>query len=276
MSNVDIMCYGCGELGTVNKVTAGLRCLCGSHDLDVYTGSIEQAKAAAKIASKYQTRQRVASVSFGDWMTKQSLVSGDVPGWNEYTGPRPGVNNESNGVGTPFICPVCHGSGFDLQDGGECRECGGKGITTANANEHEEVPAVARHNYPSNQTKIPFVGQKKTKPTEPFTLFMIAAACPDCGTKRTELKKDAKHDAWWACTSCGPLVNLDRNPHINPYQAMKFKRERGFKTAKNLLTGKPTGKLITMMAAISKHNDGLTPQEIMTLGLRSIALAENK
>lgn len=94
---------------------------------------------------------------------KAQPVGGDLPGWNEYTGPRPSANSEQNGIGTPYRCPVCHGLGYDLQDGGVCRMCGGAKVITPNADEHEEVPAVARHDYPSTQTKVPFMGKRKTK-----------------------------------------------------------------------------------------------------------------
>jgi hypothetical protein len=107
---------------------------------------------------------RVA-INEGPQQQRRSPVGTEIPGWNEYAGPKASPNSMQNGIGTPYVCPVCHGTGFDLQDGGTCRMCGGAKIITPNADEHQEVPAVARHDYPSNQTQVPFLGKRKSKKT---------------------------------------------------------------------------------------------------------------
>jgi hypothetical protein len=165
MKPIELLCYGCGTTGVVPRVTASLRCRCGSRDLDLYVGSLEQREASWRLQ---QRRAAAIEVSFADWMTREAAapakaapVGGDVPGWNEYTGPRPTPSQEQNGIGTPLTCPICHGSGFDIQDGGRCRTCGGSGVLTPNTD--AETPAVARHDYPSNQTTVPYMGKKRTR-----------------------------------------------------------------------------------------------------------------
>lgn len=184
--SIELFCHGCGARGSVGRIAANLRCRCGSHDLDLWQGTPEQNARIAQLTARTSMwgaetanimsmgerhdKGEPLPLNFSEWMTgktaaptKAAPVGGDVPGWNEYTGPRPGVSGEQNGIGTPYVCPVCHGEGFDLQDGGTCRMCGGAKVITPNADEHEEVPAVARHDYPSTQTKVPFMGKRKSK-----------------------------------------------------------------------------------------------------------------
>lgn len=163
MRGIEVFCWNCGNHGAVNKVTAGLRCGCGSNDVDLWDGGREQ---LARVASLQAHPIATPTDSFLDFMRKQAGPA-TIPGWNEYQGPMPGKNPMSVGptqwpeTGDPNApsCPVCRGSGFDPQDGQKCRECGGTGKITPNTT--PEPPAVARHNYPSTQTKVPFMGQKR-------------------------------------------------------------------------------------------------------------------
>lgn len=140
METVDVICMTCGHLAPVaaRQVTATLMCSCGSDDLDLYIASAEQ----RRVAGKEPVHQPPPT----------------LPGWNEYAGPQPGQNTSSNGVPTPITCPVCKGSGYDSQDGmgGKCRTCHGKGVYTPMTD--GEPPMVARHDYPSTQTQVPFMG----------------------------------------------------------------------------------------------------------------------
>jgi len=51
-------------------------------------------------------------------------------GLNEYVGPTPQVVPRAAPVSDTIVCPVCHGSKYDLIDKGPCRECGGSGVIT--------------------------------------------------------------------------------------------------------------------------------------------------
>lgn len=275
---VELLCYGCGATGLALKVTAGLQCRCGSKDLDLYTGSLEQREASWAL-------QSAGNVSFADWMTTESFVNmlakqglqegpqqqrrapvgDDIPGWNEYAGPRPGPSGESNGVGTPMTCPTCHGSGFAIQDGGECRTCGGSGTFTPNTT--AEPPAVARHNYPSNQTTVPFMGKKRAA-----LMDIPDVACTRC-SRPTSIVADAAKQAWWHCASCGPLHNLDANPHLDPYRppAQFTANAQGFATKKN--ASRKVGELAPLIDVIRAHNPGLSAREILTLGRQTLTYA---
>lgn len=256
MSGIDVFCWGCASHGAVTKVTAGLRCSCGSDDVDLYTASHEQLARVAAVRT-------VTELSFAAFMTKASApVGGDVPGWNEYAGPRPTPSTMSNGVAEPITCPVCHGSRYDTLDKGTCRECGGSGVVTPTTSA-QDAPAVARHQYPSTQTTVPFMGRRKQsgrtsgdplgsaeqhiKDTtkgyggeedepkhwtnsknfgdwepRPYEhtgqpLALHGAQCPNCGKSHTELVQDRNENAWWSCPYCGPLSNVDSKPHVDPF-----------------------------------------------------------
>lgn len=169
-----ILCLGCGATGTVARVTAHLQCRCGSTDLDLYTRSPEQQAHIAALRGTPGPSSTPEPVPFTQWMTgrvalnegpqqtRRAPMGTEIPGWNEYAGPRPSPNGMNNGVGTPYVCPTCHGTGYDPQEGGVCRMCGGAKVITPNADEHQEVPAVARHDYPSTQTTVPFLGHRKS------------------------------------------------------------------------------------------------------------------
>lgn len=153
---VPVICMNCGhhEVLAVHQVTASLMCTCGSDDLDLYVGSPEQQRLAAG-PKEYESTSAP---------THQAPPT--IEGWNEYQGPMPGKNDQSNGIPTPITCPVCHGSGFDSEEGegggvgATCRTCLGKGYYTPMTS--ATPPMVARHPYPSTQTKVPFMGSPGT------------------------------------------------------------------------------------------------------------------
>jgi ribosomal protein S27AE len=144
---VPVICLGCGhrEVLPLREITAALMCTCGSDDLDVF----DEHTAAGPH-------------EYGSTSVPTHQAPSTIDGWNEYQGPMPGPNEQSNGIPTPITCPICHGSGFDPQDsegggfGGTCRTCRGSGIYTPMT--EATPPMVARHPYPSNQTKVPFMG----------------------------------------------------------------------------------------------------------------------
>lgn len=147
---IKIICHGCATVGAVNRVTAGLRCTCGSTDLDLFDPGAQSFLAAMGVEAN----------SGGTGWGKS--MPDPLRGWSEYPGPMPGRNDMSNHEPSPMRCPVCHGSGEDSRDNrnnGTCRECGGSGILTPTTT--PAPPEVARHNYPSTQTTVPFVGRRR-------------------------------------------------------------------------------------------------------------------
>jgi hypothetical protein len=99
----------------VNRVTASLRCSCGSADLDL-DDSMETT-AAQHVAYPHGPGT--------GWGQPQDLTRG----WSDYEGPLPSPNP----VGSPPVndsmrCPSCHGSGYDTMDKTLCRECNGAGV----------------------------------------------------------------------------------------------------------------------------------------------------
>lgn len=302
---IDVLCLGCGHEGAVNKVTAGLRCRCGSAEL-VYDDT-QVHEAAAPVAD------------FALYMTgKTAPVGTEIPGWNLYTGPPPSPNPMSNGVQQPITCPVCRGSRYDMADRTVCRECGGSGVVTPTTT--PEPPAVARHNYPSTQTTVPFMGKRKMsgRPStdalgspeqhirettkgygtagdedtrnwensrsfrtwEPMKyehsgspLPLHGAQCPNCGKANTELRQDSNEDAWWHCPYCGPLTNVDRKPHVDPFDPPEdfTPSGKGFKSASRLRRSKKTGRLLDQIVLIGQTNPGLNVREVVTLARTALS-----
>lgn len=196
MSAFNIICFGCAALGTVNKVTAGLRCTCGSTDLDYYSGTEEQqARLAKKAASVTST-----GPSFKEFMLQKKADVEPLRGWSEYEGPMPGPNQMSNHVKQPITCPTCLGFGVNVKDdGGPCRACGGKGTLTPTTSVTPE-PAVYKHEYPSTQTTVPFMGRRKQSgrpSTDPMGSVEdhIKATTPGYG-KQAPVKADNRSPAF--------------------------------------------------------------------------------
>jgi hypothetical protein len=115
MPGIPIICHGCGTRAMVNRVTASLRCTCGSADLDLDDDL--QTTASEHVAYPHGPGT--------GWGNPQDLTRG----WSDYEGPLPSPNP----VGSPPVndsmrCPSCHGSGYDVQDKTLCRECNGAGV----------------------------------------------------------------------------------------------------------------------------------------------------
>lgn len=150
-----IICHGCQAVGAVNRVTAGLRCSCGSTDLDLYSPPAPRLDSFASFMG-------VTANSGGTGWDKS--MPDPLDGWSAYAGPMPSVTDESNHEPQTMRCPVCHGSGEDIRDNrnnGKCRECGGTGTYTPVTTPQE--PHVKRHNYPSTQTTRPFIGHRRKR-----------------------------------------------------------------------------------------------------------------
>lgn len=226
MTGIEVFCWSCAAHAAVNKVTATLRCGCGSDDVDLWDGGREQLARVAAVRS-------ARTVSFVDFMTKQAAPA-TLPGWNEYQGPMPGKNPMQVGPtqwpetdsGGKTTCPVCHGSGFSLQDGGPCRECGGSGKLTPNTT--PEPPAVARHNYPSTQTKVPFMGQKRVAtPGEDTVERVLQETTPGYSNRGPQGPARPGRAFSWndAETHFPKAPNGARSPHLKNWEPRPYEHD---------------------------------------------------
>ena len=154
-----VFCHDCGACGEVPRITPGLMCRCGSREVDLFEGTPANLTAIAK--AEECTRRRLQQQANSGGTGWNQPRPDPLRGWDEYPGPMPpSLNPMHNGYeGRPLPCKVCEGSGFDLQDGVTCRECGGSGFRTPPTSV-KPAPEVARHNYPSTQTTVPFVGSR--------------------------------------------------------------------------------------------------------------------
>jgi hypothetical protein len=247
MSLTTLACQGCGFTGEVNRVSPGIRCACGSTDLKI-----------------------VSSSGGTGWNQPRP---DPLRGWNQYAGPMPGSNPTPPPRG-PAKCQECKGTGMDVRDYGTCRACKGLGVRPLTFGDFPE-PQVARHNYPSTQTRVPFVGAKQGASYEPAALAerrargfpMHEAPCPSCGHAPTHLVNDYKDDAWWHCPNCGPLANIDLHPEIDPYhppEGFTPKGPRSFRTSgKGGQRAQRTGRILRMLATVTSTNPGLRPSEAL-------------
>lgn len=139
--SVEVFCHGCRTRGAVNRVTAGLRCACGSTDVDLYQPGMETFFAAMGAAHGPGT----------GW---GASMPDPLEGWGQYPGPMPGPNPRSSPAGPP-VCQNCKGSGRSKE--GTCRACFGTGHRQPTFEDYPE-PLVARH---PGQTTVPFMGQRR-------------------------------------------------------------------------------------------------------------------
>lgn len=311
---VALKCFGCGTVGEVNKITAGLVCTCGSTELDLYDGPGPEDTFLAYMGAAH-----------GPGTGWNATMPDPFKGWSQYAGPMPGKNDLPTPEPSRLRCEQCKGRGFDMLEGGICRACKGKGVRPSPTSVSPE-PLVKRHNYPSTQTKVPFMGQRITagqpspgvpapggrilytpedtiRHTTPGWVEgqgqtgdgqmpnqsphlknwtpsqhldemlkpgqnsypMHEANCPKCGTAPTHLIKDYKHDAWWNCPNCGPLINIDRHPEVDPYNPPAgFKPQpRTFKTSRVFGSQRKTGQVLDMLDAVTGTNPGLAPAEAL-------------
>lgn len=213
-SGIPVCCFSCGAKACVNRVTAGLRCGCGSTDIDLYDGSADQLQALAVA--------RVSRQSFLDFMREgsSSPVGTEIPGWDVYAGPAPGANP----WGTPATekpCEECRGSGTDILDGGPCRACGADGQRTPPTAAHPE-PLVARHPGRSTQTRVPFVGRRRTAaPAMPTVEETLRETTPDYSDRGGKVPKSTKQFSW-----DDTATHYPRADSMSP--ATRFREERDY------------------------------------------------
>lgn len=141
-----LICHGCRTVGSVDRITAGLRCTCGSDDLDLFDPS-------------ELTFLEYMGAAHGPGTGWNVTRPDPLDGWSQYAGPMPGANPMPTPAG-PDRCPECKGQKVDIRDGGLCRACKGTGKRTPTFSEAPE-PLVKRHNYPSTQTSVPFMGRRR-------------------------------------------------------------------------------------------------------------------
>lgn len=246
----ELKCHGCGTVGAVNKVTAGLRCSCGSRDLDLNDASA--GGFAEWMGVKVASPQHPSGGTGFDDARPDPLQ-----GWSEYPGPHPGFNPMSNDEPASPECPTCKGSGKDIRDNrnnGICRECKGTGHMTPTTTPQPTQDASSG----PNKTTVPFFSS-------------LAARCPLCRTAKTQLVPDHREHAWWRCASCGPLADLDVQCGINPFlPSTPFTPQRGF-TSQGSTTDQPDGRVLRLFATVAQTNPGLTQREALGLVRRTIA-----
>lgn len=215
-AGIPVCCMTCGNRACVNRVTAGLRCRCGSTDVDLYD-------PADRAQTQHLAMLRVAQTSFADFMkgAASSPVGEEIPGWNVYTGPKPGPN-PFHAPATPPVCPTCHGGKIDPQDGGTCRECGGEGKITPTTSVRPEPP-VARHPGRSTQTTVPFMGRRK-RATLPTGEDIIRQTTPDY-TDKGQKKPPSTAPFSWNTTE----THYPRADTMSP--ATRHRQERDYSQA---------------------------------------------
>jgi hypothetical protein len=188
MTGIPVCCMACGAQACVNRVTANLQCGCGSSDVDIYDGSPGQLQAIAAA--------RASQLSFLAFMREgtSTPVGTEVPGWNVYQGPPPSPNPWGHAKSS-LPCPVCHGSKFDVQDGGVCRECGGSGTMTPTTSV-APAPLVAKHPDSSTQTSVPFMGRRK-QATAPSIEEVLKETAPGYSDRGGKGPKDKSAEFSW-------------------------------------------------------------------------------
>jgi hypothetical protein len=152
-----VICHGCQTVGAVNRVTATLRCTCGSDDLDLYEGARQvQHFDRTALDQGFLAFMGVTANSGGTGWGQP--MPDALQGWNQYAGPMPGPNPNGNARDAgDDLCPTCHGDGFDMQDGVSCRECGGSGHVTPTTSVTPKPLTPKR----PGQTSVPFMGRRK-------------------------------------------------------------------------------------------------------------------
>lgn len=119
---IPVFCGDCNVTGSVGRVTASMTChSCGSTNLGLLGVDPRPSVVVAQ-------RRQAAPHGPGTGWTGPDQRRYD--GLNEYAGPTPQVTPRSAPVADTTVCPVCHGSKYDLIDKGPCRECGGTGYIT--------------------------------------------------------------------------------------------------------------------------------------------------
>lgn len=277
----DVVCFGCGERGTIDKLARTVTHDCGSSDVDLWTDEPDQRSRIAAL--------RGGGPSFVDFMREAAhqpgmptpsgagdrspaLVGNDpVDGWDEYEGDMPGPN--------PMAAPEHTETRAERR--APTRPIGGEEETQeSNAyvynkrqpykgyGEDAPAPYVAPHEYDLGQkaTKIPFLGRRKN--AEPVAL---SAPCPRCAAPGTQLVADGREHAHWAChAKCGSLADLDAHPEVDPYRpgTRSWGQDPFRATARR--TARKDGVLLRRMAVIGRTNPGLSLSEVLGLARQSV------
>lgn len=210
---IPVCCLSCGEQACVNRVTANLRCACGSSEVDLVDGTAAQQQHLATL--------RLARMSFLDFMRTgtSSPVGSEIKGWNVFQGPAPSANPYGQHI-TSLPCPVCHGSKFDIQDGGLCRACGGDGVMTPTTSVEPE-PLVARHPEPTTQTRVPFMGHRRTARL-PTPEEVLRETTGDYGSQGQRKPHHSGDPFSWSDTD----THYPRADHLSP--ATRHREERDY------------------------------------------------
>jgi hypothetical protein len=212
--SVEVICLSCKAVGAVNRVTAGLRCSCGSSDVDLYD------------PAEHLSFLEFMGAAHGPGTGWGKTMPDPLKGWGEYAGPMPGANPFS--APTPqgaFTCPECKGSKTDIRDGGLCRACKGTGTRTPTTAEAPE-PLVKRHNYPSTQTTTPFVGHRKRADSNTKTKTEQQPFTPPAGRQLKSPEEVIKNSTPGWATGEG-VTTPARLPNISPHLKTRDDRASG-------------------------------------------------
>jgi hypothetical protein len=217
---VEVCCFACGAQACVNRVTAGLQCRCGSVDVDLYDGSPEQLRTLAVA--------RIGQQGFLEFMQSLTFeasapVGDEIKGWNVYQGPPPGPNPWGPQRPASQVCPICHGSQIDVQDGGPCRECEttGRVVPTTAVTPPLQV---ARHPGTSTQTKVPFMGRRRVA-AHPSVEEVLRETTPDYSDRGGKGPKEKDEPFRWNDTN----THYPRADTMSP--ATRYREQRDYSQA---------------------------------------------
>jgi len=294
-----IFCGTCGATGTVAKVTPGLTCRCGSRDLGL--DGVDP-----KPSHVLQTRTAAPQGPGTGWAKP---MPDPTAGWDQYVGPPAHPNPYPVRDANPWQrCPDCEGTGYDLVDKSPCRTCHGSGAYTPTTSrpaddvhpqqwDHHPRPPAGGAGWrgaaqqvtvpgpvrPSPGSRVSTPAPERPKPVRARSATaagqrqdLPGVTCPQCRqTTTSHLASDLANHAWWCCTRCGALADLDRTPELDPYTPdpdRPFMRQKGYRTKASKLRKSPArdGRLFTVMAAVEGANR-LSRQETLTLARNTVA-----
>lgn len=274
----DVVCFGCGERGTIGKLGKSVTHSCGSADVDLWTGEPEQRRRLAVLGGgpsfldfmRHADRQRGMPAPPG--AASSEVGENPVEGWDEYEGPGPSPNPMAAPQHTELMAekraPVRPVGGEELTQESNAYVYN-KHLPHKGYGEDEPEPYVAPHEYDLGQkvTKIPFLGRRKgDAPIE------LSAPCPRCSAPGTRIVADAREHAHWAChAKCGSLADLDAHPEVNPYRPGDRTWGRDvFRATAGRKGGRKDGILLRRVAVIGKTNPGLSLSEVLGLARQSV------
>lgn len=186
-----VICRTCRAVASVNRVTAGLRCACGSADVDLFDPGelgFHEFMGAAHGPGTGWTQSR----------------PDPLKGWSEYAGEMPGPNpGWGHNPPETIPCSNCHGTGRSLRE--VCRACQGKGRRRPTTSVKPE-PQVAKH---PGQTRVPFMGRRKSGVQSPFD---VAAPGRELVTPEKILRSTTPGYKGDAKDASEPMPNV--SPHL--------------------------------------------------------------